>query len=71
MGNKVKTIIVSQDDEDADDQYYIEIDCEGVNSCVYFRYSHDSGSPGVGFPFSAIDDVIEGLLFIRKAHSGK
>lgn len=71
MGNKIKTIVVFQDDEESEDQYSIEIDCYGVESYVNLSYSNDPNSPGVVFPFSGIDDIIEGLLFIRKAHSGK
>ncbi len=71
MTKRINSIVVQQDDEEAEDQYAIQIECDGPESCVDLSFYGDPDSGVVGFPFSAIDDVIDGLLFIRDAHTPK
>ena len=71
MTKRINSIVVQQDDEEAEDQYAIKIECGGPESCVDLSYDGDPDAVLVGFPFSAIDDIIDGLLFIRDAHTPK
>ena len=71
MSKRINSIVVQQDDEDVEDQYAIQIECYGPESCVDLCYYGDSESGLVGFPFSAIDDIVDGLLFIRDTHKPK